>query len=75
MPPLPVVSGIETRKALERAGWEFIRQKGSHMFLYNPVTKRPVTVPNHKEIGKGTLKSILKQADLSVEEFLIMLEC
>lgn len=74
MPPLPVVSGMETRKALERAGWLFVRQKGSHMSLFNPDTNRQVTVPNHKDIDKGTLKSILKQANLSVDEFLIILE-
>ncbi len=73
MTKLPVVSGQDCVKALEQAGFHVDRQKGSHIMLYrdNPITL--VVVPNHKEIDRGTLRSIIRQADLSVEEFIELL--
>ncbi|MBO8182597.1 MAG: type II toxin-antitoxin system HicA family toxin [Archaeoglobus sp.] len=68
---LPVVSGEDTVKALSKAGFRVVRQKGSHVRMEkkteSKVTK--VTVPLHRSLKKGTLKIILKQAGLSVEEF------
>jgi predicted RNA binding protein YcfA (HicA-like mRNA interferase family) len=61
---------------LKRAGFEFDRQaKGSQEIWYNPYTKRRTTIPNHPgiEIKKGTLKAILEQAGLSLEEFMQLL--
>lgn len=75
MPKLPVVSGSEVVKALGRAGFVFDRQRGSHAFLWNPETRRTVTVPVHagEDLRRGTLASILRQAGLSAEEFLDLL--
>jgi len=67
---LPVVSGREAVKALEKIGYVFDRQRGSHMILrqQNPPHRR-LTVPDHKEVAKGTLRAIIRQAGLTVEEF------
>lgn len=73
MTKFPVLTAVQVIRGLKKAGFVFDRQaKGSHEVWYNPVTKRRTTVPNHpgSDIPKGTLKAILKQAGLSVEEFL-----
>lgn len=74
MPKLPVVSGVDVVKALSDIGYELDHQTGSHLILRhieNP--HRRLTVPNHKEISKGTLRAIIRQAGLSVEEFIELL--
>jgi predicted RNA binding protein YcfA (HicA-like mRNA interferase family) len=67
MPKLPDVSGKEARRALERLGFVFKRQSGSHLILRRG--NRACVVPMHREINRGTLKGILEQAGVSVEEF------
>lgn len=67
-PRLPVVSGPEVVRALGKAGFGEISQRGSHRKLRH-VDGRTVIVPLHRELAPGTLRSILRQADLSVEEF------
>jgi len=67
---LPVVSGSECIRALEKVGYVVVRQKGSHVRLKEKNNQRlPITVPDHKELRPGLLKKILKDADLTVEEF------
>lgn len=73
MTRLPVVSGRECVRALEKAGFVFGRQRGSHMVLYCEHPPSQVTVPDHRELDRGTLRSILRQADLTIEEFLRLL--
>ena len=68
---LPVVSGAETIRALERLGFAVVRQRGSHIILRKGAFG--CVVPNHRELKVGTLGGILKQAGLSVEEFLAAL--
>lgn len=70
MPRLPVCSGAEVIKALKKVGYDVDHQTGSHLILrhYQPPYRR-LTVPNHREIAKGTLRKIIKEAGLSVEEF------
>ena len=69
---LPILSGKEVVKALGKLGYTINDQKGSHVHLRHPV-RRPLTVPNHPEIARGTLRIIIKDADLSVETFLELL--
>lgn len=71
-PKLPVVSGEDIIRVLRKFGYEIVRQKGSHVRLRNESQPKrlPVTVPLHKEIARGTLKSILTDASISVEEFI-----
>ena len=74
MPKLPVISGIEAVKALSKIGYEVDHQTGSHIILrQNKYPHRRLTVPNHKEIAKGTLRGLIKQAGLTVEEFIELL--
>jgi predicted RNA binding protein YcfA (HicA-like mRNA interferase family) len=73
MTRLPSLTARAVIKKLKKAGFVFDRQaKGSHEIWYNPITKRRTTVPNHPgvDIPKGTLKSIIKEAGLTMEEFL-----
>jgi predicted RNA binding protein YcfA (HicA-like mRNA interferase family) len=67
------LSGQELRKALERAGFVLVRQRGSHMVLRRETPKARVIIPNHKTIRPGTLSQILKAADLTVEALLELL--
>lgn len=71
-PALPVVSGKETARALERVGFERVRQRGSHVKLSRS-DGRVVIVPMHRELAAGTLHSVLRQAGLAVEDFVGLL--
>ena len=74
MPKLPVVSGIEIVKALAKIGYETDHQTGSHIILrQKEYPYRRLTIPNHKEIAKGTLRAIIRQAGLTLEELLEIL--
>ncbi|MBS3067127.1 type II toxin-antitoxin system HicA family toxin [Candidatus Micrarchaeota archaeon] len=70
MPKLPVISGKELVKLLFKLGYQLDHQTGSHMILrQDHEPHRRVTVPNHKEIAKGTLLSIMREVGLSRDEF------
>jgi len=74
MAKLPTdLSGQQLRKALERAGFVCTRQRGSHMILRRSEPFARVVVPQHKTIRPGTLRQILNQASLTVEELLELL--
>jgi predicted RNA binding protein YcfA (HicA-like mRNA interferase family) len=67
---LPQVSGREIVAALAKIGYEKDRQKGSHIILRQTAyPHRRLVIPDHKEIARGTLRAIIKQAGLTVEEF------
>ncbi len=66
----PVLPPSKIINALEKIGFEKISQKGSHVKYKNYKTQRVFIIPLHKEIAKGTLKSILEQADVELEIFL-----
>ncbi|MGA9993638.1 MAG: type II toxin-antitoxin system HicA family toxin [Thiobacillaceae bacterium] len=68
MPKLPHLSGAEVIKILARMGFLVVRQSGSHIILRKGNTG--CVVPNHKELKTGTLAGILRQAGVSVEDFL-----
>ena len=63
-----IFSGKEVVKALHRIGFIVDHQRGSHIFLHHIERNVSVIVPNHKEIRKGTLHSILKKAGISFQE-------
>jgi predicted RNA binding protein YcfA (HicA-like mRNA interferase family) len=73
---LPLFSANEIIKALEKAGFRVIRQKGSHISLYkrSDIKTYLVVVPTKSEVKRGTLLSILKQAGMSREEFFSLLD-
>lgn len=69
MPPsLPIVSGTEAIRALQRLGFVVIRQRGSHIILRRG--SQGCVVPNHREIKVGTLVGVLKQAGVSADDFI-----
>ena len=71
---LPVVSAKEAIKALEQLGFQVYRQTGSHIHPWNKERNLVVTVPNHSELAKGTMISIIKQARLERKEFISALK-
>ena len=70
---LPILSGKKVRQAFERDGWEFVRQRGSHMILVKTESIATLSVPDHKEVARGTLRSLIRAAGLTVDGFLALL--
>ncbi len=74
MSSLPRISGREAITALAKAGFEKDRQKGSHVVLRDRAPPhRRIVVPDHRELATGTLRAIIRQAGLTVEEFSALL--
>ena len=74
MAKLPVdLSGREVRAALERAGFVFRRQSGSHMILRRNEPYARAVVPDHKQVRSGTLRRIIADAGITVEQFMQLL--
>jgi len=65
---LPILSGRALVKALGKAGYKEVRQRGSHIRL-EYAGKNSITVPDHKAVGRGLLRKILRDAELSPDEF------
>ncbi|MGB3204949.1 MAG: type II toxin-antitoxin system HicA family toxin [Crinalium sp.] len=74
MSKLPVISGAECTKTLEKIGFVVVRQRGSHIILVREEPKTTVSVPNHDEIDRGTLRAIIRQVDLTVDEFIALMK-
>ena len=70
----PVVSGQQLIKALEKDGWAVVRQRGSHVRLKKPGRRYALVVPLHKEIRKGTLGGILRDANLNSDDLRQLLD-
>ena len=66
---LKLCSGAETVRKLQRAGWSVVRQKGSHVMLTKPGYQWTLSIPQHKALGPGILRKLLRQANLSIQEF------
>ena len=66
---LKLVSGLEAVKKFQRAGWIVMRQKGSHIMLTKSGYQWTLSVPQHDELGPGLLRKLLKQVEISIEEF------
>jgi predicted RNA binding protein YcfA (HicA-like mRNA interferase family) len=73
MSKLPQISGKECIKALSKAGFSMKRHKGSHIILCRDDPFAEVVIPNHKTIDKGTLRAIIRQVELEVDEFIELL--
>ena len=71
MPKLPHVSGAEALKALQKLGFEKVRQSGSHAVA--PRGSKGCVMPMHAELKVGTLAGLLRQADVSHEDFIAAL--
>jgi predicted RNA binding protein YcfA (HicA-like mRNA interferase family) len=73
MPRLPVISGSQAVKAFQRAGWRVDRQRGSHVVLLKGGHIASLSIPQHKELAPGTLRSLLRVAGMTVEELVPLL--
>ena len=73
MSKLPRISGQACVKALGKIGFYLKRQEGSHMILRRDDPFGQVVVPNHRELDRGTLRAIIRQANLSIDEFVELL--
>lgn len=67
---VPRISGRECVRALEKMGFHVKRQEGSHIILRRDDPFAQIVVPNHKELDRGTLRAIIRQAGVSVEDFI-----
>jgi predicted RNA binding protein YcfA (HicA-like mRNA interferase family) len=74
MARLPDISGDVAAKAFSRAGFDFDHQTGSHMILRSQtIPRKHLSIPRHKELGKGLLCGLVRDAGLTVEEFINLL--
>lgn len=69
MARLPRMSGREVVRVFESLEWEQVRQSGSHIILIRDGSLATLSVPDHKEVAKGTLRSLIRSAALTVDEF------
>lgn len=69
MSHLPVLSGRRVVKVFESFGWQVARQRGSHIILIKPGHIATLSVPDHREVARGTLRALIRLADLTVEQF------
>jgi predicted RNA binding protein YcfA (HicA-like mRNA interferase family) len=67
------ISGKEAAKAFQRAGWMPIGQVGSHLVLVKSGVRANLSIPQHKELSVGTLRSLIRNAGLTTDEFLALL--
>ncbi|WP_083838655.1 type II toxin-antitoxin system HicA family toxin [Methanofollis liminatans] len=75
MTGLPVISGDSAIRSFEKLGYQVVRQRGSHVRLVHPdQSKKPLTIPRHEVLGKGLLRKLLRDADISPEEFSTLLQ-
>jgi len=72
VPRLPVISGDDFAKAVRKIGYVWDHTEGSHMILLHPSGRR-LSVPRHKELGRGLLRALLKDSGLSRQEFIMLL--
>ncbi|HEV2294878.1 MAG TPA: type II toxin-antitoxin system HicA family toxin [Tepidisphaeraceae bacterium] len=66
---LPVLSGREAARIFGVFGWQVVRQASSHLILTKPGEAVTLSVPDHDEVAKGTLRSLIRSAHLTVDDF------
>lgn len=67
---IPVLSGRDVVRAFQKFGWQVARQRISHVILTKPGEIVTFSVPDHKEVARGTLRSLIRSANLTAQEFL-----
>ncbi len=73
MGKLSNIAGKEAAKAFQKAGWQLAGQVGSHLVLTKPGVRVNLSIPQHKELSVGTLRALIRNAGLTVDEFLELL--
>ena len=69
MASLPILSGQEVVRVFESFGWSVARQRGSHIVMTKENEIATLSVPDHKEVARGTLRSLIRSASLTTDEF------
>ncbi len=67
---MPLLSGRDVVRVFQHLGWQVVRQSSSHIMMVREGSVATLSIPNHREVAKGTLRSLIRAADLSVAEFL-----
>jgi predicted RNA binding protein YcfA (HicA-like mRNA interferase family) len=70
MPPIPLLRPHEVIKTFEKFGWQVARQKGSHIILTKHGHIATLSIPNHPQVARGTLRSLIGKAGVTAEEFI-----
>jgi predicted RNA binding protein YcfA (HicA-like mRNA interferase family) len=66
---LPVLSGREVVRVFETFGWQVVRQSASHIIMVKEGAQVTLSIPDHREVAKGTLRSLIRASGLTVQEF------
>jgi len=74
MPPIPLLRPQEVVKVFESFGWTIVRQRGSHIIMTKTGHIATLSIPNHSQVARGTLRSLIQHAGLTIEEFLKVVE-
>ncbi len=74
MPPVPVLTPAQVLKTFQQFGWAPVRQRGSHIILTKPGHIATLSVPNHAEVARGTLRTLIARAGLTVDAFVVAIE-
>jgi len=69
-PALPVLSGRDVVRVFESLGWQVARQSGSHVIMVKESEMTTLSIPDHREVAKGTLRSLIRAAGVTVSEFI-----
>ena len=73
MPALPVLSGRKAVRVFERLGWHIARQRGSHIIMIQEGRNVTLSIPDHKEVARGTPRSLIRAAGITVDDFVRLL--
>ena len=73
-PAVPIISGTEAVRAFERHGWRVARRRGSHIIMTKPDHRATLSVPDHHEVARGSLRALVRLAELTIDEFTAALD-
>jgi predicted RNA binding protein YcfA (HicA-like mRNA interferase family) len=75
MPKLPVISADKAIRCFERVGYQIVRQRGSQIRLHHKFDKdkKPLTIPRHKILGRGLLRKLIRDAEITIEQLMDLL--
>ncbi len=70
MPPVPVLRPAAVVKTFKKLGWEVARQRGSHIIMTKPGHLATLSIPDHSEVARGTLRGLISKAGLTIDQFI-----
>ena len=70
MPPVPLLKPAEVVQAFARLGWQVARRRGSHIILTKPGHIATLSIPDHADVARGTLRALIGRAGVTIDEFL-----